>query len=222
MGIYIFNVDILIDVLQGEEQDFGKHIIPRMISSKNNIFVYDYAQENRIQDFEVKVQNGVREKLLVDKTRDSSYWKDVGTIDSFYEASVDLTAVDPAFSLYGEVWPLRTYQRQLPPSKCVIGGRVIDSIMSDGCIISGGTIEQSILSPSVIVEKDAYISQSVLFDNAYIEPGARIRRAIIDKECRISAGASLGYDHEADKARGCSISPYGIVAVPKGLRIDRA
>jgi glucose-1-phosphate adenylyltransferase len=189
MGIYIFNVDILIDVLQGEEQDFGKHIIPRMISSKNNIFVYDYAQENRIQDFEVKVQNGVREKLLVDKTRDSSYWKDVGTIDSFYEASVDLTAVDPAFSLYGEVWPLRTYQRQLPPSKCVIGGRVIDSIMSDGCIISGGTIEQSILSPSVIVEKDAYISQSVLFDNAYIEPGARIRRAIIDKECRISAGA---------------------------------
>ncbi len=222
MGIYIFNVDILIDVLQGEEQDFGKHIIPEMISSNKNIFVYDYEQENRIQDYEVKVQNGVREKMLVDKTRDSSYWKDVGTIDSFYEASVDLTAVDPAFSLYGEVWPLRTYQRQLPPSKCVIGGRVIDSIMSDGCIISGGTIEQSILSPNVIVEKDAYISQSVLFDNAYIEPGARIKRAIIDKECRICAGASLGYDHEADKARGCSISPGGIVAVPKGLRIDRA
>jgi len=221
MGIYIFKVNTLLSVLQSGGQDFGKHIIPEMIGSHKDIFVYDFERLNRIRDYEVNVHNGIREKVLIDRTRDSSYWRDVGTIDSFYEASMDLIQVDPLYSLYGERWPLRTYQRQLPPSKCILGGRIIDSIVSEGCIISGGTVEQSILSPDVIVERNAHVSQSVIFEDVYIEPGARIKRAIIDKQCRIRAGASLGFDPELDKERGCSMSANGIVIAPKGTDISR-
>ena len=109
----------------------------------------------------------------------------------------------------------RTYQRPLPPSKCVLGGRTLESIVCDGCIISGGTVWGSILSPGVVVERDALVERSIIFDDVIIEPYARIRRAIIDKEARIQAGASIGYDPEADKRRGCTISDTGIVVVPK-------
>jgi glucose-1-phosphate adenylyltransferase len=221
MGIYIFSLDTLFRVMKGDEQDFGKHVIPGMINDHKDVFVYDFDQENRIVDYEIKVTDGIREKVLIERTRDSSYWKDVGTIDSFYEASMDLVMVDPQYSLYGERWPLRTYQRQLPPSKCILGGRIEDSIVSDGCIISGGTVDHSILSPGVIIERDAFVQQSVIFDEVFVEPGARIRRAIIDKECRIQAGASIGYHYEADKARGCTVTESGIVVVPKGTKINR-
>jgi glucose-1-phosphate adenylyltransferase len=221
MGIYIFKVRTLLEVLSGEGQDFGKNIIPEMIQSSKDIFVYDYERENRIMDYEIRVNNGVREKILIPRTRDSDYWKDVGTIDSFYEASMDLIAIDPLLSLYGEKWPLRTYQRQLPPSKCILGGSITDSIISDGCIISGGHILQSILSPNVIVERDAVVAQSVVFDDVYIEPGVRIKRAIVDKECRFKSGASLGYDHVLDRARGYFVTDSGIVVVPKGTEIKR-
>jgi glucose-1-phosphate adenylyltransferase len=222
MGIYIFKVKTLLEALSGDGLDFGKHIIPAMIASSANIFGYDFEKENDIRDFETKVHDGIREKVFLERTRDSSYWKDVGTIDSFYRASMDLVTIDPLFSLYGEKWPLRTYQRQLPPSKCILGGKVTDSIMSDGCIISGGSIDHSVLSPGVIVERDAQVEQSVVFDGVFIEPGARIARAIIDKECRILAGASLGFDAGEDKRRGCSVTESGIVVVPKGLEIGRS
>ncbi len=221
-GVYIFKVDTLLQALQGEGDDFGKHIIPGMIGRHHDIFVYDYEQENKIEDFEVKVKDGIREKVLVDKTRDSSYWKDVGSLDSYYEASMDLVSVDPHFNLYGERWPVRTYQRPLPPSKCILGGKISESIVCDGCIISGGTVWWSILSPSVVVERDAHVEQSVIFDNVVIEPGASIRRAIVDKESRIRAGVSIGYDREADKRRGYAISDNGIVVVPKGTDISRS
>lgn len=138
-----------------------------------------------------------------------------------YEANLELVSVDPLFSLYGERWPLRTYQRPLPPSKCVLGGKISDSIISEGCIISGGTVKNSILSPGVIVERNAVVEQSVIFDDVVIEPGANVKRAIVDKECRIQAGASIGYDREADKRRGCLISNSGIVVVPKGIDVSR-
>lgn len=221
MGIYLFRVKTLFEALKGDEKDFGKEIIPGMISGHRDIFVYDYQEQNHIADYETRVAYGVRQKILVDATRDSSYWRDVGTIDSFYEASMDLVSVDPLFSLYGEKWPLRTYQRQLPPSKCLIGGRISDSIVSDGCIISGGSVENSILSPCVIVERDAMVKQSVVFDDAVIEPGARVMKAIVDKECIIRAGASIGFNPETDKARGCSVSQGGVVVVPKGTEIKR-
>ena len=221
MGVYIFKVGTLLEVLQGQDDDFGKHVIPGMIGKHHDIYVYDYEKENKIEDFKVEVRDGIREKVLVDKTRDSSYWKDVGTIDSYYEASMDLVGVDPLFNLYGERWPIRTYQRPLPPSKCVLGGKTPQSIVCDGCIVSDGTVWNSILSPGVIVERDAVVEQSIIFDDVIIEPGARIRRAIVDKESRIRAGASIGYDREADKRRGCTISDNGIVVVPKGTDISR-
>jgi glucose-1-phosphate adenylyltransferase len=221
MGVYIFKVGTLLEVLQGQDDDFGKHVIPGMIHKHNDIYVYDYEKENKIEDFKVEVKDGIREKVLVDKTRDSSYWKDVGTIDSYYEASMDLVGADPLFNLYGERWPIRTYQRPLPPSKCVLGGKTPQSIVCDGCIVSDGTVWNSILSPGVIVERDAAVEQSVIFDDVIIEPGARIRRAIVDKESRIRAGASIGFDRESDQRRGCTISDKGIVVVPKGTDISR-
>jgi glucose-1-phosphate adenylyltransferase len=222
MGIYIFKVKKLQEALKGEEQDFGKHVIPEMLKAGDSIFVYDFEKENQIQDIEIKVENGIREKVLIDKTSDSSYWRDVGTIDSLYEASMDLVRINPLYSLYGEKWPLRTFQRQLPPSKCILGGRILDSIVSDGCIISGGTVNNSVLSPSVIVERDAEVEYSVVFDDVYIEPGARIRKAIVDKDCRIRTGAWIGFDRELDKARGCIVLESGITVVPKGTDISRA
>jgi glucose-1-phosphate adenylyltransferase len=221
MGIYIFKVGALLKALQVEGQDFGKDVIPGMIGKHHGIFVYDYEKENRIEDFELEVKDGIRQKILVGKTRDSSYWKDVGSIDSYLEANMDLVAVDPPLSLYGEKWPIRTYQRPLPPAKCILGGKISQSIVCDGCIISGGTVADSILSPGVIVERDALVEQSVIFDDVIIDPGARVRRAIVDKETRIRAGASIGYAPEADKRRGCTISDNGTVVVPKGIDISR-
>ena len=220
MGVYLFSVDTLREALQSEGQDFGKDIIPRMIGQHQDIFVYDYAKENKIEDFEVEVRNGIREKVLVDKTRDSGFWKDVGSIDSYYEASMDLVSINPLFSLYGERWPVRTFQRPLPPGKCIFDGKISNSIICDGCIISGGNVLHSILSPGVVVEKEALVEQSVIFDDVVIDPGARVRRAIVDKESRIRAGASIGYDREADKERGFTISDNGIVVVPKGTDIS--
>jgi len=219
MGIYLFKAGTMREALQEEGDDFGKEIIPRMIGKGRDIFVYDYEKENKIEDFIVEVVDGRRRKTLVERTRDSAYWRDVGIIESYYEASMELLGVDPLFNLYGEKWPFRTYQRPLPPSKYVVGGRTSDSIVCDGCIISGGMVRGSVLSPGVVVERDALVEESIIFDDVTIEPNARIRRAIIDKETRIQAGASLGYDREADTRRGCTVSDTGIVVVPKGMSI---
>jgi glucose-1-phosphate adenylyltransferase len=130
-----------------------------------------------------------------------------------------LVRVDPPFNLYGEHWPLRAYERSLPPSKYIFEGKALNSMVSDGCIISGGTIKRSILSPGVIVERDAIIEESIIFDDVNIEPGARIKRAIIDTGVRIKSGESIGYDLEADTRKGCTISDKGVVVVPGGMVI---
>jgi glucose-1-phosphate adenylyltransferase len=221
MGVYLFEVDALLQALQIQGHDFGKDIIPGMMGKRADIVVYDYEKENKIEDLEIIVKDGIREKRLVEKTSDSSYWKDVGSIDAYYEANMALVAVHPPFSLYGERWPLRTYQRPMPPSKCILGGRTSDSIVCDGCIISGGAVRDSILSPGVIVERDALVEQSVMFDDVVIEPGVRLRRAIIDKRTTIRAGASIGYDREEDRRRGYTISDNGIVVVSKETDISR-
>jgi glucose-1-phosphate adenylyltransferase len=210
MGVYVFKTAALKEALQGEEDDFGKGVIPRMTDKGYDIFVYDYEKENRIEDFVVEVKEGKRKKVLVHRTRDSSYWKDVGTIDSY---------VDPVFNLYGEKWPLRTFQRSLPPTKCVLGGNTPESLVSDGCIISGAIAWGSILSPGVVMERGAFVERSIIFDDVSIEPHARVRRAIVDKHVRVQTGASIGYDLEADKRRGCTVSDTGIVVVPKGMDI---
>jgi glucose-1-phosphate adenylyltransferase len=216
MGVYIFKSTFLLESLKLSGGDFGKHIIPALIGAFGDIFVYDYDLNNRIADIQIEVRDGVRHKVPVSQTRDSSYWKDVGTIDSYFDATMDLVGVNPLFNLYGERWIFRTYQRPLPPSKFVLGGRALESIVSEGCIISGASVWNSVISPGVIAERDAVIEQSVIFDDVVIEPGARIRRAIIDKESRIQVGARIGYDVEEDRKRGFSISDGGIVVVPKG------
>ncbi len=221
MGVYLFDVDTIIRALEGDEDDFGRHIIPKMIGGSNNIFVYDYEKENKIADYVVEVREGRRHRMLVDRTRDSSYWRDVGTLDAYYDTSMELLSVDPIFNLYGEKWPLRTYQRPLPPSRCVLGGRTLESLVSDGCIISGGTVWNSILSPAAIVERDAFVEQSIIFDDVVIEPNARVKRAIVDKGARIQAHASVGLDRDADRARGCTVSEGGVTIVPKGADIGR-
>ncbi len=221
MGVYLFRTDTLVRALQGEGDDFGKHIIPQMFTLWRDIFIYDYEKQNKIEDVTIDVRAGIRERAITERTRDSSYWEDVGTLDSYYGASMDLLGVDPIFNLYGERWPFRTWQRPLPPSKFILGGKALESIVSDGCIISGGRVWNSILSPGVIVERDATVEQSVVFDDVVIEPGARVRRAILDKDCHVRAGTSLGYDHESDKRRGCTISEKGIVVAPKDIDISR-
>ncbi|MBI4188317.1 MAG: glucose-1-phosphate adenylyltransferase [Chloroflexi bacterium] len=220
MGIYIFKVDALMDILKRTGDDFGRDIIAGLTREWSDIFVYDFTENNKIEDYVVEVENGKRKKILVEKTRDSTYWRDVGSIDSYYEASMDLIMVDPLFNLYGEKWGFRTYERSLPPSKYVIGGKALESIVADGCIISGGLVQHSVISPGVVIERDASVEDSVIFDDVIIEPGARVKRAIIDKESKIRAGVTIGYDLEADRRRGCTVSDNGIVVVPRGADID--
>lgn len=219
MGVYIFKVDALLQALQIKGHDFGRDIIPGLLGQQRDLFVYDYEKENQIEDFEVLVKDGIREKRLVAKISDSTYWKDVGSIDAYYDANMALVAVDPPFSLYGERWPLRTYQRPMPPSKCVLGGSTADSIVCDGCLISGGVVKDSILSPGVVVERGALVEQSIIFDDVMIEPGVRLRKTIIDKNTIIRAGASIGYDREEDTRRGYTISDHGVVVVAKSTNI---
>lgn len=216
MGIYIFNVDTLMEILNEDGDDFGKDIIPGLVKKRSDIFTYDFSQNNAIEDYIAQVDNGIRKKILVERTRDSSYWRDVGSIDSYYEANMDLIGIDPLFNLYTDKWLFRTYEKSMPPSKCILGGRTLDSMVSDGCIISGGIVQRSILSPGVVVEKDAQVDDSVILDNVIIEPGVKIKKAIIDKEVNIRSNAQVGYDHEADIKRGCTISKKGVVVVPRG------
>jgi glucose-1-phosphate adenylyltransferase len=221
MGVYVFRAGTLREALQEPGDDFGKGVIPKAISRGLNIFAYDYEKENKIEDFVIEVKDGTRHKVLVERTRDSSYWRDIGSIDSYHEASMDLVSIDPPFNLYGEQWPIRAYERSLPPSKFIVGGTAPDSMVSDGCIISGGTVRRSILSPGVVVERDAFIEESIIFDDVNIEPGARIKRAIIDNGVRIMSGVSIGYDLEADASKGCTVSDKGIVVVPEGMVIGQ-
>jgi glucose-1-phosphate adenylyltransferase len=220
MGIYIFNADVLLETLKEEGDDFGRDIIPRLIQKRSDIYLYDFARQNRIEDYIVHVESGRRNKILAEQTPDSSYWRDIGSLDSYYEANMDMIGVSPLFNLYTEKWVFRTFERSLPPSKCIIGGTILESMVSDGCIISGGTVQRSILSPGVIVEKDAVVEDSVILDDVIIEPRARVKRAIVDKEVIIRAGVQVGYDLEADRQRGCSISTKGIVVVPRGAELS--
>jgi glucose-1-phosphate adenylyltransferase len=204
MGIYLFRTDQLYeelrkDAVMATAHDFGKNIIPNMIRDNKNVFAYNFQDENKKQ---VK------------------YWRDIGTLDAYYEANMDLVDVDPLLNLYDEAWPIRTYQGQFPPAKFVFadqhpGGRVgvaLDSIVSGGCIISGGKVQKSILSPDVHVDQHAEVQESVIMENVEIGEGAKIRRAIIDKGVIIPPETVIGYDLEADRAR-YTVTEDGIVVV---------
>ena len=209
MGNYIFNTDALIenvvkDSKEKSDHDFGKNIIPSMIQ-KNNVFAYNFNENN---------VNGMSKE-------ERGYWRDVGDIDAYWNANMDLVTVAPVFNLYNEGWPIRTYYHPLPPAKFVFAdkdneriGTATDSLVSEGCIISGGQVENSILSPRVRINSFSHVTESILMEGVNIGRHARVKRAVIDKFVNIPANFEIGYDIEKDKKR-FYVSPSGIVVIPK-------
>lgn len=206
MGIYVFGTEILVrrlieDARSESTHDFGRDIIPAMIG-KDRVFAFDF----RIGD------RGGR-----------GYWRDVGTIDAYFEANMDLVSVTPQLNLYDPQWPILTYQSPNPPAKTVLleEGRVgtaLNSIISNGCIISGGSVIRSILSPRVMVHSYAEVEDSILMEGVDVGRYAKIRRSIIDKEVRIPQGMTIGFNLDEDVKR-FTVTGSGIVVVPKGIRL---
>ena len=209
MGNYIFSTKKLVEVLQEgkrhhEDLDFGKHIIPLMLARGDKIFAYSFF-DNDVPDME---------------PNERGYWKDVGTIDTYYEANMDLINVSPQLNLYNLSWPILTNQGNLPPAKTIFDtedrrGINIDSLVCGGCITSGGTVRRSILGPCSKVNSYALVEDSILFDNVQVGRHAKIRRAIIDENIVIPEGMEIGFDHEEDRLRGCIVTESGIVVVAK-------
>ncbi len=207
MGIYVFNACFLYEQLlrdANDEQsshDFGKDIMPAVIGDYD-VFAFSFRDRDG---------------------RDPPYWRDVGTVDAFYEANMDLVSVHPELNLYDDAWPIRTYQRVLPPPKFVFRGearsgrigRALDSIVCPGSIISGGLVQGSVVGSRVRVNSFSEVYDSVLFDGVNVGRRARIRRAIIDKNVVIPEGMEIGYDREKDLARGFKISEGGVVVIPR-------
>lgn len=206
MGIYVFNRDVLIRALKEDAKmetshDFGKDIIPLMYP-RSRVFVERFGTAGH--------------------GKDASYWRDIGTIDAYWHANMDLASVSPIFNLYDRNWPIRTYEGQYPPAKTVFAdedkgraGKALDSIICSGVIISGGRVERSILSPGVRINSYAHVEESILFHDVVIGMRAKVKRAIIDKGVRVSDGMKIGYDLEKDRKRFV-VSDEGIVVIPKG------
>jgi len=224
MGIYMFEKGAMIEVLKETDQnDFGKEIIP-MMTEKYPVYAYPYKKENHIKDYVyITLENGERVRKLEERVRDSSYWRDVGDLDAYWNANMDLTGVDPLFNLYGENWPLRTFQNQCPPVKTVFNdrenkrvGMILDSIVAHGSIISGGKVTNSILSSNVLVRSWAEVRESVIMSDVSIGRHCKIMKAIIDKRNNIPPHTEIGYDPSKDRER-FTVTPRGITVVRKGM-----
>ncbi|MDY6951058.1 MAG: glucose-1-phosphate adenylyltransferase [Thermodesulfobacteriota bacterium] len=222
MGIYIFKAPVLIDLLKSSEgDDFGKHIIPQALD-RYSLYAFPYKKENRIEDFVYTIrEDGSRVRLLQSCVQDSSYWRDVGDLDAYWNANMDLTGVEPAFNVYGSKWPLRTFQAPYPPVKTVFQnksanriGMSLDSIVSHGTIISGGIVKNSVLSYNVMVRSWAEVRESVIMSDVEVGRHCKIMKAIIDKGNTIPPNTEIGYDPESDRKK-YTVTPRGIVVVPK-------
>jgi glucose-1-phosphate adenylyltransferase len=212
MGNYIFTTSSLVDTLHADAEtesshhDMGGDIVPAYVAD----------HDAHVYDFSTNVVPGATD-------RDRAYWRDVGTLDSYYEASMDLVSVHPIFNLYNTEWPIFTMGSQLPPAKFVFEdgartGQAFDSLVSNGVIVSGGTVRHSVISPGVRIEPGALVERSVLMDGVQVGPGAVVRNAIVDKNVEIAPGATLGVDAEQDR-RIHRLSPNGVVVVGKGARV---
>jgi glucose-1-phosphate adenylyltransferase len=207
MGNYIFTTGPLIDALfedarnEDSRHDMGGDIIPRFVS----------RGDGQVYDFTANEVPGSTE-------RDKAYWRDVGTLDAYHEAHMDLVSVDPVFNLYNLDWPIWTFPVQMPGAKFTQHGVARDSIVSPGCVV-GGSIESSVLSPNVEVHEDASVEDSVILSHAVIGRDAVIRRAILDKNVVVPDGAKIGVDSEADEARGFTLSEGGVTVVGKGVMV---
>jgi glucose-1-phosphate adenylyltransferase len=206
MGIYVFNANVLREVLNEmdakkiKNHDFGQHVIPYMIESKLKVVAYKFLDENK---------------------KNQPYWKDIGTLDSYYAANMDLISVIPEFNLYDPDWPLRTYQYQYPPAKTVSHegervGRTLNSLVCDGTIVSGGLVERSLLGSNVKVNSYSYVTDSIIMNNVTIGRHSRIRRAIIDKNVVIPEGYEVGFDPENDRKK-FTVTDTGIVVIAKNM-----
>jgi len=211
MGIYVFATAVMYERLfrdaarkEGSGHDFGKDIIPPMLAD-SRVFAYPFRDENRKQ---------------------AAYWRDVGTLDAYYHATMDLIAIDPILNLYDRDWPIHTYQPPMPPPKFVHSegdrrGAAYNSIVCQGVIISGGQVYRSILSPEVRINSFALVEDSILFDGVEVGRHARVRRAIIDKGVTIPAGFSIGHDRALDLARGLTVTDDGLTVVAKAEDLER-
>jgi glucose-1-phosphate adenylyltransferase len=217
MGNYIFTTDALVretvrDAARLEStHDFGQSILAEMFRQAK-VYAYDFTK-NRIP--------GQTE-------RERGYFRDVGTVDAYYQTNLDLTEVDPIFNLHNDQWPVFSAQQHNAPAKFVFSdaahdrvGRATDSLVSEGCIISGGHVHKSILSPRVRINSYSYVEDSILFENVVVGRRARIRRTIVDKNVEIPAGATIGYDAQEDRKR-FFVSDGGVVVIPKGMKVDKA
>ncbi|HXG09690.1 MAG TPA: glucose-1-phosphate adenylyltransferase [Gemmataceae bacterium] len=209
MGIYVFTARPMYELLcqdatrPDSDHDIGKNIIPGIIDS-HRVYAYRFRDKNR---------------------KAVPYWRDVGTLDAYYQANMDLVEIDPVLNLYDREWPIRTYQPQLPPPKFVFSdeghpgqarrGEAHDSMVCQGCIISGGHVRRSILSPNVRINSYAVVESSILFDGVEIGRHCRIRRAIIDKDVWVPPGTTIGYDLEHDRRRGLTVTEQGVVVIGK-------
>jgi len=203
MGIYLFNTDVLIPVLLKDAEDpdsshdFGHDILPKMVD-EYRVYSFNFIDENK---------------------KEAQYWRDVGTLEAYYEANMDIVSVSPIFNLYDRSWPIITHQRQYPPAKFVFNepgrrGEAVDSIVSSGCIISGGVVKNSVLSPDVRVNSYSDVDASIIFSHVNIGRHCRIRRAIIDRDVHIAEGTTIGFDPEADRQR-YFVTESGITVVTR-------
>jgi glucose-1-phosphate adenylyltransferase len=210
MGNYVFTVDVLLQELRADaanedsSHDFGKDILPNLIN-RANVYAYSFGH-NQIPGDPPSVR---------------PYWRDVGSVDAFYEANMDLRAITPALNLYNTQWPLGPTREMYPPAKFIFDqderrGHAIDSVISSGCILSGGLVRNSVLGRAVRVHSGAVVEDSVIFDNCDIGRNAKIHRAILDKNAQVPEGETIGYDLEKDR-RNHYVSDNGIVVV-EGVR----
>ena len=214
MGNYVFDTATLINQvkrdakLETSSHDFGKDIIPYMLSKGMKVYVYDF---------------NTNEPLGVGG-QEKGYWRDVGTIDAYYNANMELTGYLPIFDLYSKSWPIKTFNYNYPPAKFIWNdddriGMATNSLISEGCIISGSTITHCVISPNVRVNSYSKVEDSILMEDVSVGRNCVIKKAIIDKNVHIPEGTQIGLDKEKDLARGFFISPEGIVVVPKGAKL---
>jgi glucose-1-phosphate adenylyltransferase len=222
MGNYVFATGALIEELARDAasasvtaHDFGRNILPEMVARGRDVYAYDFSAN----------------EIPGSHPNERGYWRDVGTIGAYWQANMDLVQVVPDFNLYNPRWPVRTWTRPLPPAKFVFAdpgdaatharmGIATDSLVSEGCIISGGRIDRTIMSPSVRINSFAHVEESILMDGVDVGRHCRIRRAIVDKGVRVPPGTEIGFDPELD-ARRFTISD-GIVVVPKEYQFGAA
>ena len=209
MGIYVFTARFLFEELcrdatrRGSRHDFGGDVIPAIIET-DRVFAYRFMDENRKRE---------------------AYWRDVGTLDAYYETNMDLISVDPQLNMYDDQWTIRTYQPNLPPPKFVFAGDqrrgfAVDSIICPGSIVSGGRVERSILGTGVRVNSFAAVEDSIVFGNVDVGRHAKIRRAIVEKNVEIPPGVEIGYDRDLDRSRGFQITEGGITVIAKSDGAD--